>query len=150
MRKLKDIMINGKPLVVILSDHAKSLKTNNKEGQRAELRGAHLHGANLSHVNLREANLSGAYLSLADLRGADLSGATLRLADLSAAHLCGANLSGADLMKALLSGTQLDGADLSGTKNIAAAKELASANFKDAKLDEETRQFLLKINITVK
>lgn len=140
MRELKDIIIYGKPLDKILANHAKAIKTNNKEGQRADLSGAHLRGANLSYANLRDANLRGAYLNLADLRGADLSGADLRLTDLT----------GADLMKAHLCGTQLNRADLSGAKNILEARELHTADFKDAKLDEQTRQFLLKINKTVK
>ena len=61
----------------------------NKEagGQRADLSGADLRGADLSH-----ADLSGADLHYADLSHADLSGANLRRADLSHADLRGADL----------------------------------------------------------
>ena len=42
-----------------------------KDGVRADLRGADLRGADLRSANLRGANLSSANLSSADLRGAD-------------------------------------------------------------------------------
>lgn len=67
----------------ILSEHSKWI--NGDGGERANLRGADLRGADLSGANLRGADLSGANLSGADLRWADL---------------CGANLSGADLSEA--------------------------------------------------
>jgi hypothetical protein len=63
----------------------------------ADLRGAHLSGADLYKANLSGADLRGAHLRWADLRGADLSGAHLRRADLCDADLSGAHLSGAHL-----------------------------------------------------
>ena len=79
-------------------------------GERADLSGADLIGANLrgatlSGADLRGANLRWATLSEADLGGADLSGADLRGANLHWADLTGANLRGADLRCADLSGT---------------------------------------------
>jgi len=84
----------------VLELHKKWLD-NEKDGVRANLRGADLCGA-----DLREADLS-----VADLRGADL-----READLSVADLRGANLYGADLRGADLRGADLRGADLYGAK----------------------------------
>ena len=61
----------------ILDNHKLWLKTNGKQGERADLS-----SANLSYANLRYANLS-----YADLRYADLSSANLRSADLRSAEL---------------------------------------------------------------
>ena len=70
------------------------------DGERADLRGADLRGANLYRAdlygaNLYRADLRGANLYRADLRGADLYGADLRGANLYRADLRGANLYGA-------------------------------------------------------
>ena len=78
--------MNAKDLAETLKLHKKWLG-GEKEGIRANLRGADLRGA--------------------DLRGADLCGANLRGAD-----LCGANLRGADLREADLSGADLREADI--------------------------------------
>jgi hypothetical protein len=83
----------------ILDAHLLWIRTDGKEGSRANL-----YGANLSGANLYEANLSGANLSGANLSGANLSGANLYEANLSGANLYGANLSGANLYEANLSG----------------------------------------------
>ena len=76
----------------ILDEHKRWIETNQRDGSRADLRGAnlreaYLRGATLWGADLREANLRGATLWGADLRGANLWGADLR----------GANLLGADL-----------------------------------------------------
>ena len=86
-------------------------------GERADLRGADLRGANLWEADLRDANLweadlRGANLWRADLRGADLWGADLRGADLRGANLWEANLWRADLWRADLRGADLREADL--------------------------------------
>ena len=88
-----DVMCEGRSLKVVLEQHKKWL-LGNKEGKRADLRGADLRVA-----DLRDADLRHAHLRVADLRHADLRGANLRDADLSGADLRGANLSGADLGK---------------------------------------------------
>jgi uncharacterized protein YjbI with pentapeptide repeats len=54
-----------------------------------QLRGAVLHGADLSNQDLRGANLAGA-----DLSEANLSGADLREANLDGANLTGAKIDG--------------------------------------------------------
>ena len=79
----------------------------------ANLRGADLFGANLRGADLFEADLFRADLFRANLRGANLRGADLRGADLRGADLCGANLRGAHLQ-----GANLWGADLRGADNI--------------------------------
>ena len=75
-----------------------------KKGERANLYGADLSGADLSRANLYGADLSGANLSGADLSRANLYGANLSGANLSGANLYGANLSGANLSKTILEG----------------------------------------------
>src|SRR6266567_3849792 len=75
----------------------------------ADLRAAHLSGANLSHANLITADLRGA-----DLRAANLNEALLSGANLSGAYFIGADLSFANLKEAILSHANLSGAILSG------------------------------------
>ena len=109
--------ITPKTLRIILAEHEKWLAGDG--GERADLRGADLSGANLRDANLRVADLSGANLrdanlSVADLSGADLRDANLRDADLSVADLSGADLRDANLRDANLRGADLRGADLYG------------------------------------
>ena len=109
--------MNKQELKDTLDSHSKWLQSE-KDGMRADLKGAYLEGANLSRANLKGADLSRAYLRYADLKGADLSCADLKGADLSDADLCGANLSRAylkyaDLSRAYLKGAYLKDADLS-------------------------------------
>lgn len=78
--------MNAKDLAEVLKLHKKWLR-GEKEGIRANLRGADLSGANLSAANLRAADLSGANLSAANLRSANLSGANLSGANLSEANI---------------------------------------------------------------
>ena len=56
----------------ILDEHKLWLKTNGKEGKKADLRSANLSSANLRSANLRSADLRYADLRYADLRYADL------------------------------------------------------------------------------
>ena len=80
--------------IEVLQRHAKWLK-NEEGGEKADLRGANLRGANLWGANLRGANLWGANLRDADLRDANLRDADLRDANLRGADLRDANLRGA-------------------------------------------------------
>ncbi len=77
---------------------------------QANLRGAYLNGADLSHADLSQANLRRAYLMVANLSQADLSQANLSGAYLMVAILSQADLSGAYLSQANLSGAYLIGA----------------------------------------
>jgi len=78
----------------IIAKHIKWVRSE-EGGERTDLSGAYLIGADLSRANLSRADLSGA-----DLSGANLSRANLSRADLSGADLSGANLSGAYLSRA--------------------------------------------------
>lgn len=156
IREPKDIIINGKALDDILSDHAKWLEETDGKGSQA----TYFHGADLSGANLIGANLINTDLVGANLSGANLNGAVLIFADLRRANLSKTNLSKADLSEADLSRAAFNGADLGETnlcmadlqkiEDISEAKGLDSTNFTDAKLDAETRQFLAGINKTVK
>ena len=130
MRKLSEVIINGKTLEEILENHLHWLKrdVDGWEEMRANLGVANLDGANLSYANLGEANLSYANLSYANLSyanlsyanlgGANLDGANLSYANLGEANLGGANLSYANLDEANLSYANLGEANLRDAKNI--------------------------------
>lgn len=86
-----------------------SLDLSQTDVRRANLRDAHLEGANLvwAHLDMSDlsnAHLGGAYLVRASLDGAVLKGTHLQGADLSEALLTGADLSGARLEGACLLG----------------------------------------------
>ncbi len=70
-------MMEQEKLSEILQAHKKWLDSDEKEGVRADLRGANLRGADLRDADLCDANLHGA-----DLRGADLHGANMDYAAL--------------------------------------------------------------------
>ena len=95
--------------IEVLQRHAKWLK-NEEGGEKANLQGANLWGADLQDANLRGADLRGANLRGANLRGADLRDANLRDADLWDANLRGADLRGANLWGADLRDADLWGA----------------------------------------
>ena len=81
----------------ILDQHKLWLETNEVQGERANLEGADLMGADLGGANLMNANLIGA-----NLNRAYLTGANLLYADLTDADLRGAILRDADLTDAIL------------------------------------------------
>lgn len=99
----------------IIKQHELWLKTDKREGSRANLEYANLEGANLEGVNLRGANLKYADLASASLASANLIGADLTGLNLSRANLTKAFLSRADLTLANLHGANLEGAILRGT-----------------------------------
>ncbi|EJN2230339.1 pentapeptide repeat-containing protein [Listeria monocytogenes] len=103
--------MNQAELDVVIEKHEKWLRDGH--GERADLSGADLNGANLSGADLSGADLNGANLSGADLNGANLNGADLNGADLSYANLNGADLSYANLRRANLSYANLRRANLS-------------------------------------
>jgi len=100
------------------------LYLNDQGGERLNLEGADLRGANLRFADLRRVNLKGADLGRVNLEGADLrsadlgrvnlEGADLRYANLISADLRRVNLEGADLRYANLRFADLKGANLSG------------------------------------
>jgi len=104
----------------ILEDHEKwvrSLRSEEREGERAnlceaDLREAQLQGANLFETHLQGADLREAQLQEADLGKAELQGANLRKAELQGANLWKAQLQGADLREAQLKGANMANADV--------------------------------------
>ena len=81
--------MDNEKLKEILERHRKWLNDEDG-GERADLCGADLRGADLYIANLRGADLRGANLYGANLRGADLRGADLYIANLRGADLRGA------------------------------------------------------------
>lgn len=136
-------------LVKVIADDAGTPPSLDLKAYRvfSQLKGADLHG-----IDLSQADLHGDELSAADLRGANLSCADLAQADLSLAKLNSANLTGAtldaanltvvdlrdaqlqraSLKKADLCHANLEGANLSGT-NLTHA-DLGDANLERANL----------------
>jgi len=102
----------------ILDAHKDYLKTDGKEGAKADLQFADLQFADLRGDDLRGANLQDADLEGADLEGADLQDADLRCANLQGANLQGADLQDANLRCANLQGADLEGANLQGVKGF--------------------------------
>lgn len=98
-----------KDLDEILKKHVLWLH-DERGGVRANLRGAHLYGADLHNANLREADLRGVNLCCANLRDANLQRADLRRAILKKADLLGANFYKADLSEAAFQGEDIRGA----------------------------------------
>lgn len=131
MRQPKEVIINGKTLEEILTNHMYWVNSGSVEElenkMRADLSNVDLSYVDLHCTNLSNANLSGANLSNAELRDADLSTANLSYANLSDACLRGANLSDADLHGANLSHTMFYCADL---RNV----NLSSSDLHDAKM----------------
>ena len=98
-------------LATILEKHGRWL-AGDEAGERANLGGANLEGADLWQANLQEANL----------RGANLQGACFWHADLREANLVGTNLVTNNVWKA-----QLEGARLNWSSHILIAEILRQA-----------------------
>ena len=99
---------------------------------KADLSGSYLAGANLRNAHLEGANLTRACLSDAGLRGASLQGALLGATHLQFANLRGARLQGAVLHSAALQCADLSGAQCQGLSIYGA--QLQAAKLDDAKL----------------
>jgi ABC-type sugar transport system substrate-binding protein len=117
--------------------------------ERADWRGADLHGAILARVDLSGAvmagaDLRGANLQRANLVGADLRGADLQGADLRFANASEADFRGADLREAAATGAMLRRADLrqvawadrDATGRFARRADLRWADLRWARTDE--------------
>ena len=101
-------------------------------GQKINLQGAWLNGADLRSAQLQCAKLNNTHLQGAHLENAQLQGATLNKAKLQFAWLSNASLHGADLCNASLQLAQLEGAQLQGAFLIGA--NFQAANLSEAKL----------------
>lgn len=114
----------------------------------ADLRSAHLEGADFFKTDLRLASLMGAHLKganfwFAHLERAGLRGANLEGADLTWAHLNGANLSATVLNGAVLFETDLEGTSLGSAHiertDLSRAIGLTQAQIDQAFGDAETQ-----------
>lgn len=108
-------------LDITLRDHKCWLRTQGKQGKRADFSFMKLEGASLCHADLRGAVLIGADLNDTDFSGADLRGAILAFASLKNACFADAdlrqsNLQGANMTHAYLATALLDGADMKGMR----------------------------------
>jgi uncharacterized protein YjbI with pentapeptide repeats len=111
-------------LIKILEEHKKWLDSDNKEGERADLKYNDLQGNALINalsrsslamkLDLRSVNLYGANLQGADLRDVNLQGADLRRANLQYTKLQRSQLQNAQLQKAELHDASLRNSDLRG------------------------------------
>ena len=114
--------ISSERLKEILEAHAKWVRSEGKEGARADLSDTDLRGADLEKADLRGADLERADLSQANLENADLRKANLRHVNFSATILRRANLRDANLRDANLADAQgltafqLAGSILAGAK----------------------------------
>mgnify|MGYP005723663563 CR=1 FL=1 len=126
-------MNKDRELAKLIKQHQLWLKTNRSEGQRLDLSGAHLDGADFSGVDL-----SGAIFVGASLNGARFSNSLLVHADFTDASLSGANFRQANLILTDFSSADLQGADFQNTIEAAlATKDMRGRgpSFKDARLD---------------
>lgn len=139
--------ISPEQLKDILEDHVAWLRSEGKEGTKADLSRANLPHANLSYANLEQADLKEANLRHINFNDADLYGASLERAKindgkLQNVSLARANLQGAELIDANLLGSKLGGANCQWANfskanlqkaNLAGA-DLPQANLKEANL----------------
>ncbi len=114
------------------------------------LTNCHLENADLIYANLAGADLRGAKLHEADLRRANLGSSDLCGADLRRSNFEEANLSHAKLALSQCDKTNFKQANIRGIQIILGIQGLDTAIFTDALMDDETREFLSKINPTVK
>ncbi len=126
--KLKVRRVTNDELGEILYKHSRWLE-NGCEGERADLSGANLIGANLIDADLSYANLTGANLSCANLRYANLDHTSLSETDLRYAILSHVSLNHSDLTDADLKHANLRFADLRYA-NLSHA-DLSEANLKN-------------------
>lgn len=100
-QKHRPVEYTASELRQVLASHRLWLESDEKEGERADLRNAWLPEAHLVDADLRQADLENAFLLNADLTGADLRDANLRGATLSPVKgLQVQQLAGADLTDA--------------------------------------------------
>jgi uncharacterized protein YjbI with pentapeptide repeats len=113
-----------------LASHKEWVDSQGVAGQKANLSGANLEGAELVGVNLRFAEFHDANLKAADLLLADLRDACLMRTNLEETCLVGANLEGANL----------EGADLESAMGLV-PRQLAGANLRAASLPPQIQEF---------
>jgi uncharacterized protein YjbI with pentapeptide repeats len=110
----------------------------------SDLKGANLHGADLSYFMLVQANLDGSNLSNANLAPVALTSATLKGADISNSDLTGSILTDAFFGDADLRGVVFEPRGLTRPDYIAAARHLELMTYKanPGALNQLRKQFL--------
>ena len=89
-------------------------------------------------ASLRSAHLIGAKLIYTDLGGANLNGAHLK-----DAYLMGSNMEDANFMGADLAGADFKGSNLFLAYFFTFCRNIASANFEDAFMDDKLRRYII-------
>jgi uncharacterized protein YjbI with pentapeptide repeats len=130
---IRDLGDLNASLAQILSGHAVWTQSGGSTGQRADLGGVDLSGANLRNVDLGAAIMRGAILRWADLSGALLAMADLSLVDAREANLANADLRGAKLERATLSHATL--AEIRAQPLIIAGGHRCRTDWTSARLD---------------
>lgn len=131
-------------LAQVLKDHATWVRSQGRDGSRANFEGADLRGAMLNGANLSGANLCGARFEGAKLRAANLCGADARGAHFEGADMRGlvawveepgwpADIDGTSLDEAVFSGANLSGALLANVDFSGAI--FLGATLRDAHLE---------------
>lgn len=115
---MKGRFVTAEALETALTDHQRWLKSEGREGIRANFSGWNLNGKNLRDADLRHACLSRARFIWADLRSANLSfadvtGALFNHADLTGSLFIGSRLNGAVFRRASLEGSVFEEAIIS-------------------------------------
>jgi uncharacterized protein YjbI with pentapeptide repeats len=124
----EDVLSGYKCVVDALAAHRLWLRTEGKDGLRADFTGADLRSVPLSACDLRHAKMIDCRLD-----DVSLAGTNLESADLSGASLVGASLPETNLKHAKLDNVSLEGADLSLSKFLKAG-QLCGCNLSHAKL----------------
>lgn len=116
MRKLDEVIINGKPLSIILENHLHWLNADCEgwENMRADLSEANLSNIDFSGMNLRHINFYKATIQETDFSQADIRFANFTKADLDFTCFNKANLYKTDFSEARFYHTQFVGANLCG------------------------------------
>lgn len=121
MRKLDEVIINGKPLSIILENHLHWLNADCEgwENMKADLTEANLSnidfsGTDLRHINFFKATIDTSYFNRADIRFANFKETDLNFDCFNEANLYGADFSEARLYRIEFAGANLCKADFYG------------------------------------
>jgi len=134
MRKLDKVIINGKPLSIILEDHLHWLNADCEgwENMKANLSEANLSDIDFSGMDLRCVNFHKAVIHETNFSQADIRFANFSQADISFTYFNKANLYEANFSEARLYHTDFIYANLCGGKFLGAY--ICGANLNESKI----------------